>query len=135
MILSKSRLHGLLSVAFLFPLLGVLFLEFIPNPIEGWLAISVGLLAAIATGAIVHISEFRQALGIVLGLNLVAGLAWAYIGEYKMLDLPPGIPAHIPKFGNFLELLALFSIFGLGVVTLPFILRGLWNFGRRKLAS
>lgn len=134
MILSKSRLHGLLSVAFLFPLLGVMFLEFIPNPIEGWLAISVGLLAAIATGAIVRISEFRQALGIVLGLNLVAGLAWAYIGEYKMLDLPPGIPAHIPKFGNFLELLALFSIFGLGVVALPFILRGLWNFGSRKFS-
>ena len=132
-ILSKSKLHGLLSVAFLFPLLSAMMLEFIPNPIEGWLAIGVGLLAALAAGAIVRIGELRLALGLVLSLNLAAGLAWAYIGEYKMLDLPPGIPAHVPKFSRFLELLALYSIFGLGIIALPFILRGLWNFGRRSL--
>jgi hypothetical protein len=131
-ILSKSKLHGLLSVAFLFPMLSVMMLEFIPNPIEGWLTISVGLLAALAAGAIVRVGELRLALGLVLGLNLAAGLAWAYISEYKMLDLPAGVPAHIPKFGNFLEMLALYSIFGLGIIALPFILRGLWNLVRRK---
>lgn len=134
-ILSKSKLHGLLSVAFLFPLLSVIMLEFIPNPIEGWLAIGVGLLAALAVGAIVRVGELRLALGLVLGLNLAAGLAGAYIREYKMLDLPAGAPVHIPKFSNFLETLALYSIFGLGIIALPFILRGLWNFVRRKLAS
>ena len=134
-ILTKSKIHGLLSVAFLFPLLGVMMLEFIPNPIEGWLAIGVGLLAALAVGAIVRVGELRLALGLVLGLNLAVGLAWAYISEYKMLDLPAGFPAHIPKFSNFLEMLALYSIFGLGVIALPFILRGLWNLGRRKSTS
>lgn len=133
-VLSKSKLHGLLSVAFLFPLLSVTMLEFVPNPIEGWLAIGVGLLAALVAGTIVRIGELHPALGLVLGLNLAVGLAWAYIGEYKMLDLPPGIPAHVPKFSSFLELLALYSIFGLGIIALPFIIRGLWNFGRRKLA-
>ena len=134
-ILSKSKLHGLLSVASLFPMLSVTMMEFIPNPIEGWLAISVGLLAALAAGAIVRVGELRMALGLVLGLNLAVGLAWAYISEYKMLDLPAGIPAHIPRFSRFLALLGLYCIFGLGIIALPFILRGLWNFGRRKLAS
>lgn len=133
-ILSKSKLHGLLSVAFLFPMLGVMLLEFIPNPIEGWLTIGLGLLTALTAGAIVRLGDFRFGLGLVLGLNVVAGLSLAYISEYKMHDLPNGI-SHIPKFGNFLEILAFYSIFGLGVVALPFILRGLWNFGRRKLAS
>jgi hypothetical protein len=134
-ILSKSKLHGLLSVAFLFPMLSVLMLEFIPNPIEGWLAIGVGLLAALAAGTIVHVGEFRLALGLLLGLNLAVGLACAYVSEYKMLDLPPGIPAHVPKLGNFFGTLALYAVFGLGIIALPFILRGLWNIGRRKLAS
>ncbi len=134
-ILSKSKLHGLLSVAFLFPMLSVMMLEFIPNPIEGWLAIGVGLLAALAAGAIVRVGEFRLCLRLVLGLNLAVGLAWAYISEYKMLDLPAGIPAHIPRFGKFLAMLALCGSFGLGIITLPFILRGLWNLGRRKLGS
>jgi hypothetical protein len=134
-ILSKSKLHGLLSVAFLFPMLSVLMLEFIPNPIEGWLAIGVGLLLALAAGTIVRVGEFRLALGLLLGLNLAVGLASAYVSEYKMLDLPSGIPAHIPKFSNFLEMLVLYTVFGLGIIALPFILRGLWNIGRRKLAS
>ena len=134
-ILSKSKLHGLLSVAFLFPMLSVMMLEFVPNPIEGWLAISVGLLAALAAGAVVRVGELRLALGLVLGFNLVVGLGWAYIGEYKMLDLPTGIPAHIPKFSNFLEMLALYCVFGLGIIALPFIFRSLWNFGRRKWGS
>ena len=134
-IVSRSKLHGLLSVAFLFPMLSVMMLEFIPNPIEGWLAIGVGLLAALAAGAIVHVGELRLALGSVLGLNLAVGLASAYIREYKMLDLPAGIPAHIPELGDFLGLLALYSVFALGIIALPLIIRGLWDFGRRRLAS
>jgi hypothetical protein len=134
-IVSKSKLHGLLSVAFLFPMLSVTMFEFIPNPIEGWFALGVGLSAALAAGYIVRVGNFRSSLILVLGFNLAVGLAWAYISEYRMLDLPYGIPAHVPKFSNFLEYLAIYSIFGLGVVAIPFILRSLWNFGRNKLAS
>jgi hypothetical protein len=133
-LLSRSKLHGLLSVAFLFPMLSVMMLEFIPNPIEGWLALGVGLVAAIAAGAIVRVGEFRLALGLVLGINLIAGLAAAYVSEYKMLDLPAGIPAHVPRFSRFLGLLGLYALFGLGVIAVPFALRRLWNFGKRKLA-
>ena len=134
-LLQKSKLHGLLSIAFLFPLLSVQMIEFVPNPIEGWLAISLGLLSALAAGEIVRIGDFRFALLIVLGINLAAGVLWAYISEYKMLDLPAGIPAHIPQFGRFLEFFGFYAIFGLGIIILPFILRGLWNFGKNKLAS
>ena len=126
-------LHGLLSVAFLFPLLGVMFLEFIPNPIEGWLAIGLGLLTALTVATIVRGGDLRIGLWLVLGINIIAGLSLAYVSEYQMKDLPTGIPTHIPKFGNFLELLTLYSIFGLGMVALPFILRSVWNFGKRKL--
>lgn len=131
LILSKSKLHGLLSVAFLFPLLGVLFLEFVPNPIEGWLAIGLGLLAAATAAAVIRIGKFRIGLGLVLGLNLIAGLSIAYISEYKMLDLPPLAPAHVPQFDRFLMNLLLYTIFGLGVVAIPFILRGLWKLSKR----
>jgi len=131
-ILTKSRLHGLLSVTFLFPLLGILFLEFVPNPIEGWLTIGLGLLGAGTTTAIVRFGKYRTALGLVLGLNLISGLFIAYISEYKMLDLPSLAPPHVPQVENFLMNLALYSIFGLGIVAIPFILRSFWNFGKRK---
>jgi hypothetical protein len=130
----KSKLHALLAIAFLFPFIGLALLEFIPDNIEGWLGIALGLLAALVSGAIVRIGNFRSALGLVLGINLIAGLALAYISEY-MPVFPPEAPIHIPKFSNFLELLVLYSIFGLGVVALPFVLRSLWNFGKSKFAS
>lgn len=134
-IVSKSKLHGLLSVAFLFPMLSVTMFEFIPNPIEGWFALGVGLSAALAAGFIVRVGKFRPALILVLCFNLTVGLVWSFISEYKMLDLPAGIPAHIPQFSRFLGLLGLYALFGLGVIAIPFILHGLWNFGRSKLAS
>jgi hypothetical protein len=130
----KSKLHALLAIAFLFPFIGLASLEFIPDNIEGWLAIALGLLAALVSSAIVRIGDFRTALGLVLGDNLIAGLALAYTSEY-LLVLPPEAPTNIPQFSNFLERLILYSIFGLGIVALPFALRGLWSFGRRKLAS
>ena len=70
-----------------------------------------------------------------MGFNLAVGLAWAYISEYKMLDLPPGIPAHVPRLSRFLGLLGFYAIFGLGVIAIPFLLRGLWKYGRQKLSS
>jgi len=130
-ILIKSKLHGLLAIFFLFPLLGIMFLEFIPNPIEGWLAIMLGLLSALTAGIIVRLGDFRIGLGLVLAVNLLAGLAIAYISEYRMLDLPAGIPAHVPRFFNFMGLLGFYSIIALGVIAIPFILRGVWNFAKR----
>jgi hypothetical protein len=131
----KSRIHALLAIIFLFPFVGLSMLEFIPDPIEGWLAIALGLLTALVAGAIVRIGDFRISLGLVLGVNLASGLALAYTSEYLMVLPPEAHAVHVPQFGNFLQLLALYSIFGLGVVTIPFILRGLWNFGRNKLTT
>ncbi len=134
LLLSQSKLHGFLSVAFLFPFLSLTILEFIPNPIETWFAIGVGVMAVFAAGIIVRIRGFRPSLLLVLGFNFAVGLVWAYINEYK-LDLPDGRPTHIPSFSNFLEILGFYSILSLGVIAIPFILSGLWNFGRNKLIS
>jgi len=130
----KSKLHALLAIAFLFPFIGMAALEFIPDNIEGCLAITLGLLVALVSGVIVRKGNFRTALGLVLGVNIVSGLTLAYISEYLPV-FPTEITTHVPQFSNFIELLALYSIFGLGIVALPFILHGLWNFGKSKLAS
>ena len=134
-LLLKSKLHALLAIVFLFPFVGLLMLEFIPDPFEGWLTIALGLLTALVSGVIVRIGEFRTALGLVLGVNLISGLALAYTSEYRMV-LPSDFPyAHVPKFGNFIQLLALYSIFGIGVVAIPFIVRGLWNFAKDRFVQ
>jgi hypothetical protein len=130
-----DRLRALLTIFFLFPLLGVMMLEFIPNPIEGWLAISLGLLTALTAGTIVRLGSYRVTLGLVIGVNLVAALILAYIGEYKILDLPSNAPPHMPKFTNFLGLLAFYTIIALILIGTPFLIQGLVNFGRRKLLS
>jgi hypothetical protein len=110
-------------------------LELVPNLMDSWLVHAVGLLAALAAGAIIRVGELPLALGLVLGCSLAVGLVRPHTGEQKMLDLPPGIPAHIPKSSHFLEMLALYSVFDLGIVALPCILRGLWNLGRHRLGS
>ena len=130
-----DRLRALLSIFYFVPLLGVMMLEFIPNPIEGWLAIGLGLLTALTAGTIVRLGNYRITLGLVIGVNLIAALTLAYIGEYQIKDLPTGIPAHAPKFTNFLELLALYTIVALLLMGTPFLIQGIVNFGRRKLLS
>lgn len=132
-ILFKSRLHGLLSVAFLFPFLGLTLLEFVPNPIEGWLAIGLGLVFALGSGAVVRMGEFRPAVVLVLGLNLLSGFMLAYVGEYQMKDLPAGIPAHVPGLSSLMKDFALYGGIAVGVIALPFLLRGLWDFSKRIL--
>jgi hypothetical protein len=119
-ILSKDRLKALLAVAFLFPMLGIMFVEFVPDFIEGWLAIGLGLLTALTAGAIVRLGDFRTGLRLALGVNLVNGLALAYVGEYQASDLPPGIP-HSPTFANFAELLTLYLILAFGLIGGPLL--------------
>lgn len=131
----KSRLHGLLAVAFLFPFLGILMLEFIPDAVEGWLALSLGILAAVVCGVIVKIGELRTAVLLVLVYNLFAGLALAYISEYQMRDLPPGVPAHVPEISTFIVTLGVYSLVVLGILAIPIILKGLWDLVRRKLSA
>jgi hypothetical protein len=131
----RDRLRALLTIFFFIPLLGVMMLEFIPDPIEGWLGISLGLLTALTAATIVRLGSYRVTLGLVIGVNVVAALILAYIGEYKILDLPPGVPSHMPRFENFLELLILYSIVALILMGTPFLIKGLIDFGRRKLFS
>jgi len=125
-ILSKDRLKALLAVAFLFPMLGIMFLEFVPDPIEGWLAIGLGLLTTLTAGAIVRLGHFPIGLRLALGVNLINGLSLAYVGEYQASDLPPGIP-HTPTFSNFAELLTLYLVPAFGLIGGPLLLRSLWK--------
>jgi len=56
-----DRLKGLLMIFFFIPFLGVMALEFVPDPIQGWLAIGFGLFSALAAGAIIRRPNFRLA--------------------------------------------------------------------------
>ncbi len=134
-LITKSKLHSLVAIAFFFPMLGIMFLEFIPNPIEGWLAIGLGSLSGLIVASVVRVGEFRSGLWSVLTINIIASLSIAYVNEYQMKDLPPNIPAHIPNFGNFLAHLIVYTFIGLGVVMVPFILRNFWNFTRTRISS
>jgi hypothetical protein len=134
-LLSKSNLHGLLAVAALFPMLSLTMMDFVPDPIEHGFAIFVGLLAALTAAAIVRKGEFRFALGLVLGLNLIVGLASSYISEYKIRTVLPNGIIHTPEFSDFLLGVGFNAFFGIGLLALPFILSGIWNFGKRKFSS
>jgi hypothetical protein len=129
----RDRLRALLTIFFLIPFLGVMMLEFIPDPIEGWLFVSLALLNALTAATIVRLGSYRVSLGLVVGVNLVAALALAYIGEYMLLDLPTNAPPHNPQFLNFLALLALYTIVALILIGTPFLIQGVVNYGRRKL--
>lgn len=131
----RDRLRALLTIFFIVPLIGVMTLEFVPNSIEGWLAICLGLLAALTAGTIVRFGSYRVTLALVIGVNLVTALILAFIDEYKILDLPSTFPPHSPKFSNFLQLLALYTIVTLILIGTPFLIQGLVNLGRRKLLS
>jgi hypothetical protein len=133
-LLTQSKLHGLLSVAFLFPLLGVMMLEFVPDPVEGWLGLGLGLMTAVTAATIVRQGSFRTGLALVLGLNLAAGLSLAYVGEYQIKDLPASLQP-TPVFGNFLKLWGLYAFIALGIIALPFLVRGVWQVGRHKCSS
>jgi hypothetical protein len=130
-----DQLRALLAIFFFIPLLGVMMLEFIPNAIEGWLAIALGVLTALTAATIIRLGSYRITLGLVIGVNLVAVFTLAYIGEYQIKDLPPNIPAHTPKLSNFFELLAFYTFLALILMGTPFLIQSLVNFGRRKLLS
>jgi hypothetical protein len=131
-LLSTNRLKALLAIAFFFPILSVMFLEFVPNPIEGWLAIGLGLLTSLTAGAIVRLGDFRLGLKFALGVNAVTGLFLAYVGEYQISDLPSGIH-HVPSLSNFAQLLTLYLILALGLILGPLLLANLWNFASNRV--
>jgi hypothetical protein len=125
-LLVRDQLRGLLAVAFLMPMLGLTLLEFVPNVIEGWLAIGLGLLAAGAAGAIVRLGSFSTGLGLALGVNLVAGVALAYVTEYQGSEFPLGMAA-APTLSGFATGLIVYLVPTLGLIGLPLLLLGLWQ--------
>lgn len=131
----KDRIKALLAIFFLLPLLGVEILEFIPDLIEGWLALGIGLMDALVAGIIIRRGNYRLASRLVVGVNLVAALILAYTGEYLIADLPPNYIYQTPSFSNFLELLILYGIVALVLMGTPFILQGMANFLRPRLGS
>lgn len=133
-LLLKDSLRGLMAVAFLFPFLGILLQEFKPDAVEGGIAIGLGLLAFLGVGAVVRLGSLRAGVGLVAGLNLVAGLALAYTSVYQMKDLPAGIPPPSPRFSDFLAQLSFYLVIAFGILAAPFVLRGLWNLGKRRLS-
>jgi hypothetical protein len=123
-LVSKDRLKALLAVAFLFPMLGILFLEFVSDVLEGWLAIGLGLLTALTAGAIVRLRGFHMGLILALSANFVIGLSLAYVGEYQASDMPPSV-YHAPTSSGFAERMTLYLILTLGLGGGPFVFKNL----------
>ena len=125
-LLVRDRLRGLMAVAFLLPLFGLTLLEFVPNMVEGWLAIGLGLLTALAAGLIVRLGSFLVGLGLALAVNVVAGLGLAYVAEYQSSDMPRGMAA-APTSSGFLAGAMFYLVPALGLIGLPLLLLGLWQ--------
>ena len=133
-LLLRNRLKGLLAIAFFLPLLGVMMLEFIPDPIEGWLALFLGLLSGVSAGWSVRHAKLVPALRLGIAVNLGAGLLLSYVGEYQVRNLP-GIPFHEPSFPSFLSFLLLYTGASLALIAIPFLVRSLLDFGRKQFGS
>lgn len=131
---AADRVQSLLAVVFLFPLFGLYFLEFIPNPIEGLLAIGTGSLTAV-TAALIHRSgDYRRGLFYSLLLTLVLGVSFAYVGVYQANELPEFIPFD-PQFSDFTSMLGLYLAIGAVIYGLPPLVEWIWGFFPKKIKT
>lgn len=128
----KDPARALLSIAFTFPMLGTLLIEFVPDRIELSLAIGLGLACAGAAAAIVRSGSYQLAWRLIVVVNLAAGLLNAYVSEYQIRNFPFTGAVYTPSFTNFLTALAFQLAFTFSVLFLPM---GIWKAGVRKPAS
>ncbi len=128
---AADRVRSLLAILFLLPIGGLFFLEFIPNLIEGLLAIGTGSLAAVTAALILRSGDYRRGLLYSLLLVVILALAVSYVAVYQASDLPEFIPFN-PRFSDFVSTLTLFLAIGAAIVGLPPLAQWIWGFVPRK---
>ncbi|MFO7662585.1 MAG: hypothetical protein R6X18_08315 [Chloroflexota bacterium] len=128
-----DRLKALLAIAYFLPLLGVTFLEFVPDMTEAVVTVIIGILAGAGAAFSLRSGRVRIAVGLAIIVNLLAGLLIAFTAEYLATDLPPGSPAPFMTDPQFFIRLAL-SYWGisLGLILIPFFV---WFLSRGIIRS
>jgi hypothetical protein len=131
---ASDRLRALLAILFLFPIMGLLSIEFIPNLIEGALAIGTWGLAAVTAALILRSGDYRRGLLYSLLLVVVLSLAISYVAVYQASGLPEFIPFN-PRFSDFVSTLTMFLAIGAALFGLPPLVQWIWGFVPKKTQS
>jgi hypothetical protein len=129
----QNYLKAILAVFFLMPVYSLALLEFVPDYIEGILAIGLGLTVALAAGFIVRLNNPLAGFGLALGANIFVGSVISYISVY-LIELPDGIP-NTPNPRDVVIGMAVYSAASLILLAGPSLLWGLWDFTKRLRAA
>lgn len=127
-------IRGLLAVFFLMPVgLPMTFMEFVPDRIEGWLALGSGLVAALCAAWILHDGGWRRGIWLALGGNSLIGIAYSYVQVFK-LD-PPLPELHLVNPPDFFIHLFNFVLVSAILIAGPFLFWGVWDARRPRMAG
>jgi hypothetical protein len=126
-----DQIKGLLTCFFLMPILMMLTLEFIPDDIELWTYVGIGLFVAVVAVTIIRINHPPAAFRLALGTGLLTSLVLAYVSVY-LVELPDGV-SHIPTLSEFAFNLAFYSLASITLIGGPKIFWSGWGFLRRKV--
>ncbi len=128
-----DRIMGLLAVFFLMPVgLPMTFMEFVPDRIEGWLALTSGLVTALCAAWIVFNGKWRRGVWLALGGNFLMGIAYSYVQVFKLEPPLPGL--HVVNPPDFFLHLFNFLLVSTILIAGPFLFWGIWD-GRRLRGS
>lgn len=127
-----DRIMGLLAVFFLMPVgLPMTFMEFVPDRIEGLLALGSGLITALCAAWIIHDGRWRRGAWLALAGNLLMGIAYSYVQVFKLEPPLPGL--HVVNPPDFFVHLFNFVLVSAILITGPFLFWNVWD--RRNLQN
>ncbi len=129
----QDRLWGLLLALPLVVVVWFPALEFVPNAVRAPLEAGMCLGAALTAYASLRWGRVRAALVLVIGLNLLIGLAVAYSRAYLRVfpaDAPEAVRAAVPVFADFLYWLLPTAVALMALAIGPVLARALWQLGR-----
>lgn len=111
-----DRIRGLLAAIPLMMVVWTIYLELVPDGPEGVTWVGSWVLAGLAAVGVLRLNRLDAGLALVLGMTLLVGLPYAYLGIYMGGALPfsePG-PSLGAVFKNYVPILALSSSLALG---------------------
>lgn len=129
----RDWLQGLLAALFFMPMMVLMMtIEFVHPQIEGLVFVVSGLLAALASGAIVCLRSWQVGVWLVFGINLLAGAAISYVSVYQ-IDIPAQYFSPTPS--AVVTRLTAYLLLSLALVAGPFLLWALWRLGKHSLVG
>ena len=111
-----DRIRGLLAAIPLMMAVWTIYLEFVPDGPEGVTWVGSWVLAGLAAVGVLRLNRLDAGLALVLGMTVLVGLPYAYLGIYMGGALPfsePG-PSLAAVFKNYVPILAISASLVLG---------------------